>query len=145
LTTAVSNMITAYTDASGRAPEYLNVGGGNISGLTLRPGVYKWGTGVKVNANTKVYLQGGKNSVWIFQVAGVLELGENAQIILSGSGTKAQNIFWAVNQATLKSGSHFEGTILSKTAVTMGSGASLVGRILAQTNVTLISNVVTKP
>jgi hypothetical protein len=65
---AVNNMLTAYTNANGRpisGPSYLNVGGGNITGKTLAPGVYKWGTGV--NASGKVYLQGGVNAVWIFQ------------------------------------------------------------------------------
>jgi len=47
LTTAVSDMQTAYTDAAGRTtPDFLNLGAGNISGLNLAPGLYKWGTGV---------------------------------------------------------------------------------------------------
>ena len=46
LTTAISDMELAFTDAAGRAPDFTEVGAGNIGGLTLPPGVYKWGTGV---------------------------------------------------------------------------------------------------
>ncbi|MDD4970532.1 MAG: ice-binding family protein [Paludibacter sp.] len=43
LTTAVSNMQTAYTDAAGRSnPKFLNLGAGNIGGKTLTPGLYKF-------------------------------------------------------------------------------------------------------
>jgi tetrahydromethanopterin S-methyltransferase subunit E len=45
LTTAVSNMQTAYTDAAGRVnPNFFNLGAGNIGGKTLTPGLYKWTT-----------------------------------------------------------------------------------------------------
>jgi hypothetical protein len=145
LTKAMADMLTAYTNAAGRAPTHPNnLGAGNISGLTLAPGVWKWGTGVSVNTNKNAYLVGDKNAVWIFQVSGVLNLAAGAKIILSG-GASAKNIFWVVNQATLGSASWLEGTILSASAVTMASGATLRGRALAHTNVTLISNVVSMP
>ena len=47
LTTAVLNMQTAYTDAAGRTlPDYTELYTGDVSGKTLTPGLYKWGTGV---------------------------------------------------------------------------------------------------
>ena len=57
LTTAVSDMETAYTDAAGRAASVTELGAGNIGGMTLAPGVYKWGTGVTIP--TDVTLAGG--------------------------------------------------------------------------------------
>ena len=67
LTTAVSNMETAYTDAAGRAlPDFTELGAGEIGGLTLVPGLYKWGTDVLIS--TDVTLNGGPNDVWIFQI-----------------------------------------------------------------------------
>jgi len=59
-------MQTAYTDAAGRAPNVTELGAGNIGGLTLAPGVYKWGTSVTIPTN--VTLSGGANDVWIFQI-----------------------------------------------------------------------------
>ena len=40
LTMAVSDMLTAFTDAAGRAPTVTELGAGNIGGMTLDPGVY---------------------------------------------------------------------------------------------------------
>jgi len=48
---ALSDMTTAYTNAAGRAtPDFINLGAGNITGMTLAPGLYKWGTDVLINA-----------------------------------------------------------------------------------------------
>ena len=68
LTTAIGDMQTAYTDGAGRS-DYTSteLGAGNIGGLTIAPGLYKWGTGVLVPTN--VTLSGGANDVWIFQIA----------------------------------------------------------------------------
>lgn len=139
LTTAVGDMQTAYTNAAGRTnPTATELGAGNIGGLTLKPGLYKWGTSVSIP--TDVTLAGGKNDIWIFQVAGTLSISSGKQIILKG-GAQAKNIFWQVAGVTnLGSGSVFNGNILDKTAVTMQSGATLNGKALAQTNVTLIAN-----
>ena len=47
LTTAVGDMQTAYINAAGRTlPDHTELGSGNIGGLTLAPGLYKWSTGV---------------------------------------------------------------------------------------------------
>ena len=51
MTTAVSNMETAFTDAAGRtSPDFTELGAGDISGMTLAPGLYKWGTGVLITS-----------------------------------------------------------------------------------------------
>ena len=144
MTTAISNMETAYTDAAGRSrPDFTEKGAGNISGLTLTPGLYKWGTGVLMTSN--VTLAGGPNDVWIFQVAAGITVGSGAKVILSG-GAVPKNIFWQTAGAvTLGSTSVFKGVILGKTKIAMNAGAVLDGRALAQTAVTLIANTVTQP
>jgi Ice-binding-like len=72
LAAAVADMQAAYTDAAGRtSPDYTELGAGEIGGLTLVPGLYKWGSGVMIS--TDVTLAGGPNDVWIFQVAGTLD------------------------------------------------------------------------
>jgi hypothetical protein len=144
LTTSVNNMITAYNDAAGRiTPDFSELGTGNIGGKTLTPGLYKWTTAVTVPSD--VTISGGANDVWIFQITSNLTLSSAVKIILTG-GAQAKNIFWQVaGQATLGTTSHFEGTILSKTAITFQTGASIKGRALAQTAVALDGNAVTKP
>ncbi len=144
LTTAVSNMQAAYNDAAGRSnPNFLNLGAGNIGGRTLTEGLYKFTTGVIIPTN--ITISGGPNSVWIFQVAGTLNMSSGVQIILSG-GAKAKNIFWQTSGAvTLGTNSHFEGIILGKTGINMQTNPSINGRMLAQTAVTLQMNTVVRP
>ncbi|MDP2286066.1 MAG: ice-binding family protein, partial [Pseudohongiella sp.] len=61
-------------------------------------------------------------------------------------GAQAKNIFWQVSgEALIEAGAHFEGNILSKTAITLRTGASLNGRALAQSMVALDSATVVKP
>ena len=70
LTEAVSNMETAYTATAGVVlppPYATELGAGDISGMTLIPGLYKWGTGVQINSD--ITLNGGPNDVWIFQIS----------------------------------------------------------------------------
>ena len=144
LTTAVGDMQTAYTDAAGRSnPKYFNLGAGNIGGRTLRPGLYKWTSGVLIPSN--ITIAGGSTDVWIFQVAGTLNESSAVKVILSG-GAQAKNIFWQVAGAvTLNTTSHFEGNILGKKAINLRTGASVNGRLLSQTAVTLQKNTVNKP
>jgi hypothetical protein len=145
LTTAVGDMQTAFTDAAGRSlPDFTGLGGGDISGMTLTPGLYKWGTGVLITS-AGVTLTGGANDVWIFQIAQDLTVNNSAILTLSG-GAQAKNIFWQVaGQATLGTAADFKGIILSQTLISLNTGAVLQGRALAQTAVTLNATTVTAP
>ena len=143
LTTAVSDMQFAFTDAAGRAPSITELGSGNIGGMTLAPGVYKWGTGVLIPTN--VTLAGSATDVWIFQIAQGLTVASAAKTILTG-GAVPQNVFWQVSGAVdLGTTSHLEGVVLSKTAIALKAGASVNGRLMAQTAVNINSSTVVKP
>jgi len=144
LTSAVLAMQTAYTNAAGRKnPNFTNLGGGDIGGMTLDPGLYKWGTSVSLP--TDVTLSGGADAVWIFQIADNLTQSDGVAIHLTG-GAQAKNIFWQVaGMVTLGTTSQFEGILLSKTLIAMQTGASINGRLFSQTAVTLQMNAVTQP
>jgi Ice-binding-like len=144
LTGAIGDMETAYTDAAGRTlPDQVNLGAGEIGGLTLTPGLYKWGTSVSISND--VTLTGGPNDVWIFQIAGNLAQASAKHVTLAG-GAQAKNVYWQVaGQAVIGTTAHFEGTILSKTLIAMKTNASINGRLLAQTAVTLQKNTVIRP
>ncbi len=144
MTTAIGDMQTAYTDAAGRVtPDFSDLGAGEIGGLTLAPGLYKWGTGVTISND--VTINGSSTDVWIFQVAGTLGISNGKQIILIG-GAQASNIFWQVaGQTTLGTTSVFEGNILGQTAIVLNTGSTLNGRALAQTAVTADANSVSLP
>ncbi len=145
MTTAVSDMETAYTNAAGRTlPDYTELYAGDLTGQTLTPGLYNWSTGVLVSAGG-VTISGSATDVWIFQIAQNLELANGAMVTLSG-GAKTSNIFWQVaGQVTLGTTAAMKGIILCQTAIVMSTGATLNGRALAQTAVTLDANTVTSP
>ena len=144
LTAAIGAMETAYTDAAGRTnPDHTELGGGSLGGLTLAPGLYKWTTSVSIPTDTT--LSGGAGDVWIFQISGDLTTAAATHVVLSG-GALAKNIFWQIaGQATLGTTSHFEGIILSKTAITLKTSASMNGRALGQSLVALDDNAVSAP
>jgi hypothetical protein len=136
-------MMTAYTDASGRAPDVTELGAGNIGGMTLTPGTYKWSSGVLIPAD--ITLSGGPNDVWIFEIAQNLVMSSAARINLIG-GAQAKNIFWQVfGIVDLGTTAHFEGIALVQTAITLRTGATVNGRLLAQTAVTLDAATVVQP
>lgn len=145
MTTAISDMQTAYTTLAGlTTPAPVTaLGAGNIGGLTITAGIYKWSTNVIIPS--AVTLSGSSSDEWVFQIAGTLTVSSNVQVILSG-GAQASNIFWVVaGQTTLGTNSAFNGIILDKTAIALTTGATLNGKALAQSAVTLQSNTIISP
>jgi len=141
LTTAVGDMQKAYANAAGRLhPTATELGKGNIGGLTIKPGLYKWSSNVAIPTN--VTLSGGPNGVWIFQVAGTLNVASAKKVILAG-GALDKNIFWQVaGSTTLGTGAVLHGTVLGKTGIILKTGAALYGKALSQTAVTLDASIV---
>jgi hypothetical protein len=143
MTTAVSDMETAYTDAAGRPGGPALGAAGDIGGLTIAPGTYTFPGNVFIN--TDVTLSGSANDVWIFQIAGDLTQANATRVTLAG-GALPKNIFWQTfGVAAIGTTAHFEGIILSQTAITLNTGATANARLLAQTAVTLNANAVTQP
>jgi len=148
LTQAQSDLTTAYNDAAGRTPvptgTFLNPGSGNMGGLTLVPGLYKFTSGAVISGSD-LTLTGTATDVWIFQIASTLTVADGISVVLAG-GAQASNIFWQVaSSAALGTSASFEGTIMAHDAVTLATGATLEGRALAQTAVTFQSNTITVP
>jgi len=142
MTTAVSDMQTAYTNAAGRtSPDYTELYTGDVTGRILTHGLYKWSTGVQISAGG-VTISGTATDVWIFQIAQNLTVASGANVVLSG-GALASSVFWQVaGHATLGTTAAMKGVILCQTAIAMSTGATLNGRALAQTAVTLNGNAV---
>ena len=149
---AVADMGTARAEAAGRTnPNTTELGSGLLGGLNIAPGLHKWSTNVLISTN--VTLTGSATDVWIFQIAGDLDIAAGGsvaagiKVILAG-GAKASNIFWQVGGptgATLGTFSTFNGIILSAKQVRAQTGAVVNGRLYADTQVTLQQNPVTEP
>ncbi len=120
---------------------------GDMSGLTLTPGLYKTSTTVMLSGgNVTLNAQGNANAVFIFQIGSTLTTLTSTQVILAG-GAQAKNIFWQVgSSATLGTNSVFKGNIMALTSITITTGVNLEGRALASNGaVTLDSNTITAP
>nr|ACU09498.1 antifreeze protein [Chaetoceros neogracilis] len=143
LTVAVLDMQAAYVDAAGRPdPDYVELGAGNIEGLTLEPGLYKWGT--DVGFTNSLTFDGSDTDIWILQIDGDVTAGSGAKVKLINDA-KAENIFWQIAGKTdLGTTSHVEGVFLCSTAITFKTGSSMNGAALAQTAVTLDSATIVK-
>jgi len=79
LTTAMNDFINAYSNAARRTPipvdSFLDPGSGNIGGMTLLPGLYKF-TSTALITGGNLTLTGAVNDVWIFQVGTALTMGK---------------------------------------------------------------------
>jgi len=144
LNVAVLDMETAYTDVAGRPnPDYTELRRGDIGGMTLVTGLYKWSSSVSMTSSITLY--GSENDVWIFQIAGNLVASNGIAVHMTG-GAQAKNVFWQVaGVTTLGTSSHFEGIILAKSLIALKTHASVHGRLMSQTAVTLEMNQVKEP
>jgi hypothetical protein len=143
MTAAIADMKLAFTDAAGRHPDVTELGAGNIGGMTLAPGVYKWGTGLVIPKD--VTLAGSSTAVWIFQVAQGLTVSSASRIVLA-DGALARNVLWQVGgRVDVGTTAHFEGIVLTGTSIALQTGASINGRLLAQTAVTIDGSTLVEP
>lgn len=143
--TAELDLTTAYLYAAGLP------GGavlpGDLSGLTIAPGLYTNSSTVMLSAgNVTLDAQGDPNAVFIFQIGSTLTTLGGTQVILAG-GAQAKNVYWQVSSsATLGTTSIFQGNILSLESITLDTGATLTGRALARNGaVAMDANTVTAP
>lgn len=126
MTTAISDMETAYSQAALRTlPDATELMAGDISGLTITPGLYKWSTDVLINTDVWLDAAGNPDAVFIFQISGNLTMASALNVILAG-GAQAKNIFWQVAGgagAVIGTYSHFEGIILTAKKIDLLTGA----------------------
>jgi hypothetical protein len=146
-------MLTAYTEAAGRViPDATELFTGDMSGKTIYPGLYKWSTAVLINTDVTLDAQGDSNAVWIFQIAGNLNIASGASVpagikVNLIGGAQAKNVFWQVGGltgATLGTYSTFNGNIMSAKQIINQTGNVVNGKEMAQTQVTLDASVITK-
>ena len=144
---ARADLLAAYNFAKGLPPGTTVSGGADLGALkpggVLPPGTYTSGSTMLVS--TPLTLNGSATDVWIFKVAGTLDMAAAKNVILTG-GAQARNVFWQVAGAvTIGANTHFEGIILGQTSITFGNLASINGRLLAQSAVNLNATTVTVP
>ncbi len=108
---------------------------GNLSGLTLPPGVYCLDAVAKAGTLT---LNGPSTGVWVFLVNGALT-ATDFSVVMAGGGVPC-NVFWAPSAAVTITTSAFKGNILAGDpmggSITM-TASTLAGRALANVAITM--------
>jgi hypothetical protein len=124
-----------------------NLTGTDLGGLTLKSGVYTFGSSADLATGTTLTLEGTPGALFVFQIGSSLTTGSGSAVIfinsLTGKPSTDPNIFWQVgSSATLGTTTKFEGNILALTSITLNTGASITcGSALAQNGaVTLQGN-----
>ncbi|HCV15734.1 MAG TPA: antifreeze protein, partial [Rikenellaceae bacterium] len=140
------DLTTAFLDGQSRSTSAISLPG-DLSGLTLTPGLYVNSTSVLLSSGT-VWLdaQGDANATFIFKMGSTLTSLAGTQVVLSG-GALAKNVYWIVGtSATLGTNSIFYGNILADQSITLETGAVLNGRALTQiAAVSLDASIVNRP
>jgi hypothetical protein len=142
---AQADTITAYNQAAGEAPD-VTLLSGDLTGLTLNPGVYEYASAVMLDTDGTLTLdgQGNPDSVFIFQVGSTLTTGTGSTISYI-KGAQPCNVFWQVgSSATLGTSSQFVGTILADQSISVDDTVTVDGRLLASNAaVTLFDDTIT--
>jgi hypothetical protein len=140
---AMDDMQRAFKDANKRKAGTKDLGNGDIGGLILNPGVYRWNSTLLIPDN--VSLNGDVSDVWIFKVSQDLVMSSNVEVALTGGGM-AENVFWQVDgMVDIGEGALLVGNVLAKDSITVRNGASVNGRLMTHKKVGLDANTVTAP
>ncbi len=129
---AKNDLVVAYNDAAGRAPNTVFAPAFDLGGLTLVSGVYNNPTSFGLTGTLTLDAEGNRDAVFIFQAGSTLTTASNSTVTLI-NGAEACNVFWQVgSSATLGTNTTFAGSILALTSITLDTGATVDGRVLAR-------------
>jgi hypothetical protein len=131
--------VIAYQTASSARCDFLMVGG-DLSGLTLIPGVY-CATTFSTVASSVVTLDAENNlaAQWVFVTGTTVITGASSSFVFTNGG-KADNVFWAIGtSATLGASSAFMGSMIASASITFGSSSTLLGHAYAGAAITFAS------
>ncbi|CZR69783.1 uncharacterized protein PAC_19683 [Phialocephala subalpina] len=138
-TLALTDATTAYTTIAALANA--SVLTGELGGLTLLPGVYKFLSSAQITTTLILLGAGSSTDAWYFQIGSTLVTSSGSKVVFSG--TASPNVFWQVgSSATFGTGCSMVGKVLAAISITVNHGAtcdgglySLAGSITLDTNV----------
>ncbi len=147
---AVFTDATAAYGFAAAQPFTSDLSGQDLGGMTLTPGVYKFGSTAQLTGLLILDALNSNTSQWIFQIGSALNTasGSSVEVINAGSGGAFDGgITWqVVSAASLGTSTTFLGTIISNAGTTLNTGATIgCGRAISlAASVTLDTNVISK-
>lgn len=131
-TAAIVAARAAYADAESRKPT-TPLAGGNLSGLTLPPGVYgpdATAADLVLDGTLTLDAQGDPNAVWVFQADSLL-VDDGSRVVLA-NGARFCRVFWQVDGAAdIGAQVAFVGHVLARGEANLSSGTTLRGQLIA--------------
>ncbi|TDU70636.1 SdrD B-like protein [Prosthecobacter fusiformis] len=133
VTTALTDVATAYAEAKNRAPDsILSAAAFELGGKTLTPGVHKIGAAATLGSPVTLDAQGDPDAVFIIQIGAAFSATASVGNVILANDAQSANIFWIVEGAVSMGASiKMEGNILGNAAVTFGATTTVNGRLLA--------------
>jgi hypothetical protein len=140
---AKSDLVTAYNNAAGQAPDVTYPTAPDpveLGGRTLDPGVYKAPISAGITGTLTLDAHGDPNAVWVFQIGSTLTTASGSNVSLV-NGASPCNVYWKIgSSATLGTNSRFVGTIMAQASITVTTGTTIAGRALARTGAVTLDN-----
>ena len=138
---------TAYNGLAAMAAT-TDLTGHDLGGLTLTPGVYKFGSSAQLTGKLTLNAEGENDAVWVFQIGSTLTTASGSSVTMINAGSNGgsdDGVFWQVgSSATLGTTTAFEGNIIAEASITLDTAATILnGRALALTGaVTMDTNTI---
>lgn len=118
------------------------IAGGDLSGLTLTPGVHCLPAGATLNGTVTLDAQGAAGAVFIIKVSGPLSTAGSALVKLAGGASQC-NVYWAVSDfARIGALSNFRGTIIATNEARIATNARLEGRLISRAGMVKLDSAV---
>ena len=138
---AAADALAAYTYLAGLSPTAGDPSAsGELSGLTLTPGVYRAGGGaynLLPGGTLTLDAQGDVNAVWIFQMGSSLNVGAvgagatPAVVVFKDGIGSPKNVYWQVGSAaTINTGATMQGTIIAYAGITFSTAGQVISTTL---------------
>lgn len=116
---------TAIGDLNSLASLATPIVGGNLTGLTLLPGVYSVGAATTNLAGTLTLNGlGNSNATWVFLVSSTLITSTGSSVVVEGTGSGTGNVFWNVGTSATLNGPAFVGNVFANQMIGVGTGVT---------------------
>jgi type VI secretion system secreted protein VgrG len=122
---------TAY-NVLAALPALVDLTGMDLGGLTLTPGVYRFGSSAQLTGTLTLNTLNNANAQFIFLIGSALTTASASAVNVIGT-LSDDSVFWKVgSSATLGTSTVFTGSILADQSITLNTTAKIVcGRALA--------------
>lgn len=124
---------TAFTNLAGLGSA-TDLSGQDLGGMTLTPGVYRFGSSAQLTGALTLDFLGNTNSQFVFQIASAFTSASGSTVATVNGGAGA-GVFWQIgSSATLGTTTAFRGNIIARESISLNTGATILcGRAIALT------------